>query len=103
MEVVFAKLPTVLQTEIRATLDEYRKQETIEARFVKALDKIETLFQLFTENGKNIQLRNKVTLDEYRKIKDVYVEPFAYMKEFNKVLSNEMQESGYFTNVTIVQ
>lgn len=96
MELVIGKVPELLKEKVISVSLEYQKQETEESRFVKALDKIEPLFQLYNENGKEILQRNKTTLADSRKIKDKYVEGFPYIKEFNEVLNTAMDTEGFF-------
>lgn len=96
MEAVSARVPAILQTEFHTIIEEYQEQKTAESRFVKALDKLEPLFQIYNENGKEILLRNRTTQEDSRKIKDAYVEPFPLMRAFNDVLNTTMEEEGFF-------
>jgi len=96
MEVVLSKLPDLMRKRIAEVVSEYELQETIESRFVKALDKIEPLFHLYNENGKTILNRNRTTQMDSRKIKDSYVAPFPYMRQFNDVINDKMEHEGYF-------
>lgn len=96
MQIVIAKSPDIIQRLVADVSDEYQKQETIESRFVKALDRIEPLFQIYNENGKAIQLRNKTTIENHRKIKDAYVAAFPSMAFFNAVISAKMDQEGFF-------
>jgi 5'-deoxynucleotidase YfbR-like HD superfamily hydrolase len=99
LQSVMEKTPAIIKEKLSAVLDEYQKQESFESRFVKALDKLEPLFQVYNENGKEILLRNKTTMDDSRRIKDKYVEAFPYMKHFNDVLNRTMDKEGFFTHV----
>lgn len=85
------------QPHVRSVLEEYERQETVESRFVKAIDKIEPLFHLINENGKRICLRNKATHTQSRSIKDKYVSAFPCIKRFNEVLNRYMLANGFFT------
>lgn len=96
VDIMISKLPEALQDRVRKVITEYQSQETTEARFVKALDKIEPLFHLYNENGKTILNRNKTTQSDSRKIKDSYVAPFPYMRQFNDVINERMEQEGYF-------
>ena len=100
IKTVINKAPAVLRTRIAEIISGYQKQETVEARFVKALDKIEPLFQIYTQNGKEILLRNKTTLEDSRRIKDTYVDAFPYMKHFNEILNTTMDKEGFYTKVS---
>jgi len=93
---VLKLLPDLLKEQATSYLLEYEQQTTIESRFVKAIDKIEPLFHLINENGKEICKQTNVTYEQSRSIKDKYVEEFPYIKRFNDVLSRFMLEEGYF-------
>ncbi len=97
IEAVLRKMPTALAATLTPILYEYQKQETIESQFVKALDKIETLFELFNDRGKALQQKNRTSIENYKSIKDAYIAPFPTMHQFNEVLSEEMINQGFFT------
>lgn len=97
LQSVMEKTPGIIKEKLAVILDEYQKQESLESRFVKALDKLEPLFQVYNDNGKKILLRNKTTIDDSRRIKDKYVEAFPHMKHFNDVLNRTMDKEGFFT------
>lgn len=89
-------LPEIMRTRASAVIKEYEEQGTIESKFVKAIDKIEPLFHLINENGKEILRINKTTYSQNRSIKDRYVADFPYIKRFNEVLSVYMLKNGFF-------
>lgn len=93
---VLELLPDLLKERASSCLQEYELQTTIESRFVKAIDKVEPLFHLINENGKEICKQNSVTHSQSRSIKDKYVAEFQYIKRFNEVLSQFMLAEGYF-------
>lgn len=93
---VISLLPEILRTRASAALKEYEEQRTPEARFVKAIDKVEPLFHLINENGREILHRNKTTYAQNRSIKDKYVEEFPYLRRFNDVLGKYMLAQGFF-------
>lgn len=93
---VLELLPDLLKERAASCLAEYELQTTIESRFVKAIDKVEPLFHLINENGKEICKQNNATYSQSRSIKDKYVEEFQYIKRFNEVLSQFMLKEGYF-------
>lgn len=97
---VFEKAPVVITGKIRSIIEEYQEQTSIESHFVKALDKIEPIFQIYNENGKRVLIKNKTTHHEHHRIKDVYVKDFPYMKKFNDVISLKMEKEGFFTQDT---
>lgn len=94
---IIKSLPESMQSEVKELLKEYDEQKTIESRFVKALDKMEPLFHLINENGKQILLRNGTTLSQNKSIKDKYVAEFPCLKRFNEVLTGHMVKEGYFS------
>lgn len=96
-QTVIEKSPESLHAFMKKIVDEYEKQETIEAQYVKAIDKIEPLFQMFNENGKKVFLSNGTTYEDHRKIKDPYVAHFPHIKYFTEVLGEEMLAQGFFT------
>ncbi len=95
---VLKLLPDLLKERATSCLLEYEQQTTIESRFVKAIDKIEPLFHLINENGKEICKQTNVTYSQSRSIKDKYVEEFPFIKRFNDVLSQFMLTEGYFAS-----
>ena len=103
MEVVLQKLPSAVATRVRDIVEEYESQGTVEARFVKALDKVEPLFHLYNENGKTILIRNKTTQADSRKIKDSYVAPFPYLRQFNDVINERMENEGFFAPSPVIE
>lgn len=96
MDTVLNNTPKHMREEITKIVTEYQKQETNESRFVKALDKIEPLFQLYNENGRRIHEKNRTTQDDSRRIKDAYVAEFAHLSAFNDTLNNAMEREGFF-------
>lgn len=96
-KVVIEKSPTLLQPFILDLLEEYEQRESIESQYVKAIDKMEPMCQVFNENGKKILLSNKTTYDEHRRIKDPYVQNFPHIKHFTEVIGKEMLDQGFFT------
>ncbi|MEX2341189.1 MAG: HD domain-containing protein [Candidatus Paceibacterota bacterium] len=95
---VLKLLPELSRTLASAALEEYELQKTVESKFAKAIDKIEPLFHLINENGKEICKQTGVTYSQSRSIKDKYVQEFPYIKRFNDVLNQHMLENGYFSS-----
>jgi 5'-deoxynucleotidase YfbR-like HD superfamily hydrolase len=102
MDTVLSKIPEHMRPYINRIVALFQKQESPEARFVKALDKIEPLFHLYNENGKRILKRNGTTQEDSRRIKDAYVADFPHLRAFNDALNNAMEREGYFARATIV-
>ncbi len=93
---VLEKLPLCLKEPITVVTHEYHKKETIEAKFVKAIDKIEPNFHLWNEAGKKTLLENKTTEAEQRSIKDPFFREFPYIQQFSEVMTVHMRENGFF-------
>ena len=95
-DIVLKQLPQRMQDYLPELLDEYDERKTFEAKFVKAIDKIEPVFHLFNENGKKIFHTNKTTEDNHRSIKDKYMLDFPYIARFNNVIRNVMRAEKYY-------
>jgi len=96
METTLDKLPQNLALDARALVHEYNAQETREAQFTKAIDKIEPLFEVFDKYGKEIMLRNKTTFDQAMRGKKQYIDHFRVLALFAETIGTEMQRQGYF-------
>jgi len=96
-KVVINKSPKILQPFIANLLSEYEARESIESQYVKAIDKMEPLCQIFNENGKKVLLANGTTYEEHRRIKDPYVKKFPHIKHFTEIVGEEMKKQGFFT------
>lgn len=98
-ELVIDKLPLMTQIRIKEALNEYKLQETIEARFVKALDKIEPVFHLYNDEGREMMIKLKTTRDQHDRIKSPHVEKFPVILRFAQVMSETFaKEEFYFPN-----
>jgi len=95
---VIEKMPEILQASVTAYLHEYEARETIESRFVKAIDKMECDFHILNENGKKIQRHNNTTLDEHLRIKEPYLKDFPIIKKFGQVMTDEMVKREFFVS-----
>lgn len=93
---VVAQTPLHMQAQLTDILAEYDAQETIEARFAKALDRIEPAFQLYNENGKTICKLQKTTTEQSKSLKESYTKPFPLMYRFFIVTHAAMEKAGFF-------
>lgn len=96
LSTVFERFPSHLQSFIRDLLAEYEAQETPEARFVKALDKMEPTFHSYTEAGKSIFQKNGQTIEQHLRIKEPYVKTYPILRRFHEVTTVHMEKDGYF-------
>lgn len=93
---VIGKLSDVLKETFTVLAEEYEKQETPESRFVKAIDRIEPLFHIYSPEGRRILNENKTTFNQSNSLKEKYVRPYPYLDRFNKVISEKMIAEEYF-------
>jgi 5'-deoxynucleotidase YfbR-like HD superfamily hydrolase len=93
---VLAQIPEHLSETFNQLIDEYEAQSTSESQFVKAIDKIEPLIQVYTEKGRSICHRNKCTAEDSLRIKSKYIEPFPYIKTFSLTLHETLVDGGYY-------
>lgn len=96
MKFVLKQAPVHMQKTMTERVEEYEKKETNEARFAKALDKIEPLVQIFNEDWKKVLLENKTTPNESLRIKTPYIKDFPYIKKFADVIHEELIAGGYY-------
>jgi putative hydrolases of HD superfamily len=93
---VVSGAPSHLQPLLSDHLAEYESQATPESRFVKAIDRIEPLFQSYTEAGKALFLHNKQTASQSRRIKEEYLKPFPTMYTYYRTIHETMIAEGFF-------
>lgn len=93
---VILNFPQHLQSKIRLVIEEYEQQETKEAQLAKALDRIEPMFQQYSENGKKVMDIQKTTREQATRIKKPYLEPFPFMYRFFEVVEEDMEKKGFF-------
>lgn len=96
LETTIAALPTTLQESVRAAMAIYKAQETPEARFVKAIDKIEPVFHLYNETGKATLAYLKTKKDEHDRVKYPYVNDFPIIKRFADVMTAQFEKEGFY-------
>lgn len=94
---VMQQAPNVMHDQMSKIIASYESQSTDEARFVKAIDKIESCIHIYCAHGKKTLLENGTTLAQHKSIKDVHTAPFPYISTFNKVLTNTMHSEGFFS------
>lgn len=97
---IINQIPESLQGLTKKILEEYGEQETVEAKFVKAIDKLEPAFHLYNENGRKIVNYLKTTRERHRLIKDEYLIHFPYMNRFHNVIDDAMQTKGFYDHNT---
>lgn len=96
METALGKIPNQFAIDTASLVAEYNAQKTKEARFTKAIDKIEPLFEVFDKYGKEIMIQNKTTYDQAMQGKKQYLADFPLLNHFATVIGDEMNRQGYF-------
>lgn len=93
---VITKAPPILQPYLARAFEEYENQETIEARFVKAVDKMEPIVHMHNELGKQTSIINQIKASQSRSIKEPYVQEFAFIKKFYEVCHSHQEATGFY-------
>ncbi|MBP9843281.1 MAG: HD domain-containing protein [Candidatus Pacebacteria bacterium] len=96
MKRTIEKSPHHLQQTMRSHAEEYEGKQTPEARFVKAIDKIEPLFQIFNEEGRLILKMNRTTAEQSLSIKAPYIAEFPFIKKCTETIHKELIDGGYY-------
>ena len=96
-KIVYEKIPQHMTDEVKSFLEEYNQRLTHEAKFVKAIDKIEPIIHLFNPSGKELLLRMGTTFEQNASIKVPFFKDFPVINRFYEVCSQQMRKEGYFT------
>ena len=96
MKQTIKKAPEHLQSYMNERVEEYEGRETMEAKFAKAIDKIEPLFQIFNEEGRAVLKRNKTTAEQSLRIKTPYIQEFLYIKRFAETIHQALVDGDYY-------
>lgn len=96
MRLVVEKAPERMRTHILERVEEYEKQETIEAKFARAIDKIEPLVHIYNPMVREVLHINKTTIEQSRSIKDKYLTEFPFINTFNEVVHKKLDADGFF-------
>jgi len=94
--VVLSKMPENMQSDVKSIIYEYEDQQTAEAKFVKAIDKVETLFEVWSEDYKKILHKNANTVESHLRTKKQYVEEFPYIMRFFELNTKRLQDGEFF-------
>jgi len=95
-EKVLASFPAHLQPKVHAINEEYNAQQSPEAKFAKALDRIEPVFQIYNDNGKKIMHLQKTTKEQAHHHKAPYVSDYPCLKRFFEVIEATMDKEGFY-------
>ncbi len=83
---------------IKNLFTEFNSQETLEAKFVRAIDKLEPVFHLvFISRQSGFKpFQWGWTAAEDKQYRDNYTETFPLLLRFDDILSRELNTAGYF-------
>jgi len=90
------KSPGILQETITALDREYSKQELPETRFVKALDKIESVIHFYQNNQKPLFDSLKFTESDLLRTKLEYVQNYPIIHRFFLVILEQYRIEDFF-------
>jgi putative hydrolases of HD superfamily len=96
MKQTINKSPEHLKARMKELAEEYEAKETPEAKFAKAIDKIEPLYQIFNEEGRLILKTNKTTAEQSMRIKAPYVVDFPFIKKCSEIIHQELIDGNYY-------
>lgn len=93
---VISKLPETIQASVQQVMNEYEARQSNEAKFVKAIDKAEPLFEVRFEFYRDIMHANGNTLENHWQTKQKYIEDFPYIRRFVEVSTLQLDQKGFF-------
>ena len=95
-QMILEKMTPHLASSVGDLLDEYEAAKTPEAKFAKAIDKTEVVFETYDENYRVIFQTNQTTKAQHEKTKLPYVKDFPYIKRFCEVTRENLAKQGFF-------
>lgn len=95
---VLGNLPAHIREEVTALMDDYEAKRSVEARFVKAIDKAEPLFEIWDDQYKEVFIQNHNTLKNHWDTKRAYIEAFPYIMRFVEVATDRLAARGFFVS-----
>lgn len=95
-EKVIARLPESTQSNINEIVKEFEAQSTIEAKFVKALDKFEPMIHCFSETGRKTLHENKFTVERRYQFTGDHIKPFPILNRFEETLNSHFIKEKYY-------
>lgn len=95
-KIVIDNAPLHFKNQLTSLSEEYEERNTIESRFVKAIDAFEPLIQIYSPFGKSVIKTNKTTAANSEISKEIPIKPFPTMYQYYKTIHETMIEEGYF-------
>ena len=81
---------------IKSIVTEYNNQLSPEAKFVKAIDRIESLIQMYDEAGKQWQQEKQFGHKLLAKFVQDSMQPFPVISRFQSVITDRYENEGVF-------
>lgn len=85
-----------MKARITELLAMYKEQRVAEAKFVKAIDKLEPHIHFFREKQRVMFKLNKVTAEKAMRIKEPYMVDFPYIKKCNQIINEALVDGDYY-------
>lgn len=95
-EKVVRKSPASMRLHVEKLLTIYKMQDCIEAKFVKAIDKLEPHIHFFREKQSVVFKQTKCTAEKAMRIKEPYMLDFQFIRKCNQVINEELIAGGYY-------
>ncbi len=97
MQQVVRESPEHMQDSMRNLLDEYESKNTLEAQFVRALDKVEPVVHLSHKKVSPLLIEVlKCTVEQSLSIKTTYIKPFPFIEKFCLTAHKRLEDEGNF-------
>ncbi len=91
---IFGILPEKQSTEFFSLWQEFEKRETNDAKFARAIDRLEPIMQIHYQKG-DAWVRNKITSDRIFEANKIIGDASQRLWEYAQELINECIENGY--------
>lgn len=98
LPIVLEKIPKHISAFAKDLYDSYEKRESKEAKFVKAIDKAEPIFEIWGDGYKKILHLNKTKYDNHWLLKAPYLKDFPLIERFSQVATERLLKNGYFVS-----
>jgi putative hydrolase of HD superfamily len=97
---VIEKLPESIQSLLKILSSEFDSQITNESKIVKAVDKIESVFQMYSIEGKIFLQKTKHTRKTHEDYKGNIIDSFPVIKRFETVMADVYEKEGFYFEST---
>ncbi len=95
--VAFEAIPQLLRGEAITHFEMYEAKASPEARFVKAIDKLDPIIDSYSEAGKIRMANYVITAEQNLAIKLPYIADYPFIKRFCDVIHERFIAEGFFS------